>query len=102
MPSAPLIDPSLSATARTGPCFCADSRLLACDSSPTGRNFILRRLHYLRFAAIVMTIRLGRGAEAWAIRRLNPECPVRRSLESLTPLVDLALSVSSRDRRVSP
>jgi hypothetical protein len=54
------------------------------------------RLQRINGALAFGLLKLGRVLLRLGLRRLHPDCPVRQSLESLRPLVDLAMAKRSR------
>lgn len=73
--------------------------LVGCRVAATSRYTSLGRLHSFRVAAGLALMRGAKGLFSVGLRWLHPDCPVRRSLEALDPLVSEALSLSSTKRR---
>lgn len=81
-------------------CSCRYGRALDCDVVlPSG--LVARQLCYLKRWTFLFAMKAGRHLMEWGLRRLHPECPLRPPLESLAPLVELALSSSSTKRRAA-
>jgi hypothetical protein len=81
-------------------CHCRHDML--CPGSATkAKGFAARHLCCIRLGIALQTMKAGLRIARWGIHRLHSDCPLRRCLESLTPLVERALSSSSTKRKIT-
>ena len=72
-----------------------------CTPNPARGHATQGRLQNLKLAMALGLMRCGDAVFNFGLRRLHPDCPLRRSFEALAPLVDTVFSLSSTKRRVT-
>ena len=81
---------------------CHRCELLAdCRLNPVRGHAKQGHVEGLRLATAMGLMRFGDAVFNFGLRRLHPDCPLRRSFEALAPLVDTVFSLSSTKRRVT-
>jgi hypothetical protein len=74
-------------------------RLADCTLNPAKGHAKQGRAQNLKLALALKLMRCGDAVFNFGLRRLHPDCPLRRSFEALAPLVDTVFSLSSTKRR---
>jgi len=96
------IDDQVSSNPRSAAKVCALTGKVRCPLTRANAGHVWERaVSYSRWLAARSAIRSGCALANLGIRGLQPECPVRKALESLEPLADIALSRNSTNRRAT-